>query len=107
MSVLPVFVLKLPSESGKTSRPDPTPRPHPPVEKYKQMSPMFKLQPGQLQSIKLNPHLEHVSKEMALWKKASRQKQCDALGNALLGNLESWNSYGCDFTTYHLPKHEC
>ncbi|XP_053084513.1 endoplasmic reticulum protein SC65 isoform X3 [Pangasianodon hypophthalmus] len=38
-------------------------------------------------------------------KKTSWQRQCDALGNVLLGNLESWHSCGCYFDTDHLPKH--
>ncbi|MCI4387329.1 hypothetical protein PGIGA_G00072870 [Pangasianodon gigas] len=38
-------------------------------------------------------------------KKASQRRQCDALGNVLLGNLVSWPSYGCYFDRYHLPKH--
>lgn len=33
------------------------------------------------------------------------QRQCDALGNALLGNLGSGPSCRCYFDIYHLPKH--
>lgn len=40
-------------------------------------------------------------------KKACQQKQHDALGNVLLGNLGSWHSCGCYFDTYQLPKHSC
>ena len=40
-------------------------------------------------------------------KKASWWRQCDALGNILLGNLGSWHSRGCYLDTYHLPKHCC
>ena len=35
-------------------------------------------------------------------KKASWLRQCDALGNVLLGNLGSCHSYRCYFDTYHL-----
>ena len=40
-------------------------------------------------------------------KKTNQQKQCDALGNVLLGNLGSCHPYGCYSDTYHLPKHCC
>ena len=39
--------------------------------------------------------------------KASRWRQCDALGNVLLGNLGSCYSCGCYFFTCHLRKHCC
>ncbi len=38
-------------------------------------------------------------------KKASWRRQCDVLGNVLLGNFGSCHSCGCYFDTYHLPKH--
>ena len=40
-------------------------------------------------------------------KKASQWRQCDILGNVLLGNLGSCHPYGCYFDTYNLPKHCC
>lgn len=33
--------------------------------------------------------------------------QCDALGNVLLGNFESWHSCEYYFDPDHLPKHYC
>jgi len=39
---------------------------------------------------------------MLYGKKASRRRQCDALGNVLLGNLGSCHSCGCYFDTTHL-----
>ena len=45
------------------------------------------------------------STRMHYGKKASWQRQCDALGNVLLGNLGSCHSpCGCYFDMYHLPK---
>ena len=40
-------------------------------------------------------------------KKACQRRQCDALGNVLLGNLGCCHPCGCYFDTYHLPKHCC
>ena len=40
-------------------------------------------------------------------KMASRQRQCDALGNVLLENLGSCHPCGCYSDTYHLPKYCC
>lgn len=33
----------------------------------------------------------------------SQWRQCDVLGNILLGNLRSYYLFGCYFDTYHLP----
>ncbi len=45
--------------------------------------------------------------KMQYSKKASLWRQCDALGNVLLGNLGSCHPCGCYFDTYYLPKHCC
>uniref|UniRef100_A0AAY5JYT4 Cadherin domain-containing protein n=1 Tax=Esox lucius TaxID=8010 RepID=A0AAY5JYT4_ESOLU len=51
-------------------------------------------------------YLENSWHQDALWE-ASRWRQCDALGNVLLGNLGSCHSCGCKFDMYHLPDHFC
>lgn len=33
------------------------------------------------------------------------QRECETLSNALLGNIESWNSCRCCFDMYHAFKH--
>ena len=38
---------------------------------------------------------------------ASQRRQCDALGNALLGNQGTCHPCGCYFDTSHLPQHCC
>ena len=40
-------------------------------------------------------------------KTASRLRECDAVGNVLLGNPGSGHSCGRQFDTCHLPKHRC
>ena len=44
---------------------------------------------------------------MHYWKKASRRRQCDASGNALLGHLGSCHPCGCCSDMYHLPNQCC
>lgn len=42
--------------------------------------------------------------QMPYGQRPCQLKQCNALGNVLLGDIESCLSCGCYFDTYHLPK---